>query len=95
MALSCGLVGLASCGKTVIFKAITASRVSSFNASDMNRLVIKVPDKRIERLVEMYHPRKVVPTTLEIVDIPGLSVRSGTEGHGFRQIGRASCRERV
>ena len=53
----------------------------------MNRLVIKVPDQRIERLVEMYHPHKVVPTTLEIVDIPGLSVRSGAEGHGFRLLG--------
>ncbi len=87
MALSCGFIGLASCGKTVIFKAITASRVSSINTSDMNRLVIKVPDQRIERLVEMYHPHKVVPTTLEIVDIPGLSVRSGGEGNGFRLLG--------
>lgn len=87
MALSCGLVGLASCGKTVIFKAITASRVSSFSGSDMNRLVIKVPDRRLERLAAMYHPRKVVPTTLEIVDIPGLSVRSQTDSHGFRLLG--------
>lgn len=87
MSLSCGLIGLASCGKTVIFKAITASRVSNFNSSDMNRLVIKVPDRRIEKLAAMYHPHKVVPTTLEIVDIPGLSVRSRTEGHGFRLLG--------
>lgn len=87
MALSCGLIGLASCGKTVIFKAITASRVSSFSSSDMNRLVIKVPDQRLERLAAMYRPHKVVPTTLEIVDIPGLSLRSRTEGHGFRLLG--------
>ena len=87
MALSCGLIGLASCGKTVIFKAITATRVSSISTSDMNRLVIKVPDQRIEKLVEMYHPHKIVPTTLEVVDIPGLSVRSGGEGNGFRLLG--------
>ncbi len=87
MALSCGLIGLASCGKTVIFKAITASRVSNVNTSDMNRQVIKVPDHRLERLAAMYHPQKVVPTTLEIVDIPGLSIRSRGEGHGFRLLG--------
>ena len=87
MALSCGLIGLASCGKTVIFKAITASRVSSFSASDMNRLMIKVPDRRLQMLAAMYHPEKVVPTTLEIVDIPGLSVRSQIDGHGFRLLG--------
>ncbi len=87
MALSCGLIGLAFCGKTVIFKAITASRVSGLSGSDMNRLVIKVPDRRLERLAAMYKPRKVVPTTLEVVDIPGLSVRPQTDSRGFRLLG--------
>ncbi len=53
----------------------------------MNRLVINVPDRRLERLAQMYHPRKVVPTTLEIVDIPGLTVRPQSDGHGFRLLG--------
>ena len=87
MGLSCGLVGLASCGKTVIFNAVTATRVSSYSGSEMNRLVINVPDRRLERLAQMYHPSKVVPTTLEIVDIPGLTVRPQTDGHGFRLLG--------
>jgi len=84
MGLSCGFVGLASCGKTVIFNAVTATRVSNYGGSEMNRLVINVPDQRLERLAQIYHPRKVVPTTLEIVDIPGLTVRPQTDGHGFR-----------
>ncbi len=87
MALSCGLIGLVSAGKTVIFKAVTAARVLNYNASEMNRLVISVPDQRLDRLVEMYHPRKVAPATLEIVDIPGLKVRPQADGNGFRLLG--------
>lgn len=87
MGLSCGLVGLASCGKTVIFGAITAARVSSYSGSDMNRVVINVPDRRLQRLVHLYQPRKVVPATLEIVDIPGLKVRPQIDGNGFRLLG--------
>ena len=72
MGLSCGLVGLPSCGKTVIFNAITAAGVSSYNGSEMNRAIINIPDQRINRLVDMYHPRKTAPATLDVVDIPGL-----------------------
>ncbi len=88
MGLSCGLVGLASCGKTVIFNAVTAARVSNYSGNEMNRMVINVPDRRLEKLAEMYHPRKVVPTTLEIVDIPGLMVRPQADGNGFRLLGQ-------
>ena len=87
MALSCGLVGIASCGKTVIFKAITSSRVLSSNPADMNRMIIKVPDSRLEKLEGMYHPHKLVPTTIEVVDIPGLSTRGQSDGKGFRLLG--------
>ena len=84
MGLSCGLVGLPSCGKTVILNAITAAGVSSYNGSEMNRAVINIPDQRINRLVDMYHPQKTVPTTLDVVDIPGL--KRG-EGQGMRLLG--------
>lgn len=87
MALNCGLIGLASCGKTVIFKAITSSRILSSNPSDMNRMVIKVPDSRLDKLNAMYHPRKLVPTTIEVVDIPGLSTHAQPDGKGFRLLG--------
>ncbi|MDO8635452.1 MAG: redox-regulated ATPase YchF, partial [Dehalococcoidia bacterium] len=72
MGLSCGMVGVPSCGKTVIFNAITAAGVASFNSALMNGAVVSIPDLRINRLLELYHPRKVVPSTLDIVDIPGI-----------------------
>ncbi len=84
MGLCCGLVGLPSCGKTVIFNAITAAGVSSYNGSKMNRAVINIPDQRINKLVDMYHPQKTVPATLDVVDIPGL--KRG-DGQGFRLLG--------
>lgn len=88
MALSCGLVGLPSCGKTTIFNAITAAGAASYDGSEMNRAIINVPDPRIQPLVEMYNPRKTTPATLEIVDIPGLKAGSTAgEGRGTRLLG--------
>ena len=84
MNLSCGLVGLPSCGKTVIFNAITAAGVSSYNGSEMNQAVVNMPDERLSRLAEMYRPRKVVPATLEVVDIPGIKASTQGNGHGFK-----------
>lgn len=87
MSLRCGLVGLPSSGKTVIFNAITAAGVSSYNGSEMNRAVVNIPDQRITRLTQMYNPRKVVPATLDVVDIPGLKIKGQKEGHGNRLLG--------
>jgi len=87
MGLSCGLVGLPSSGKTVIFNAITAAGVSSYNGSEMNQAMVNVPDQRINKLVEMYHPRKVVAATLEVVDIPGLKASPEGNGRGLKLIG--------
>jgi ribosome-binding ATPase len=70
--LSCGLIGLPSCGKTTIFNAITAAGVSSYSGTEMNQASVKLPDHRVDKLVEMYHPLKIVPATLNVVDIPGL-----------------------
>lgn len=72
MSLGCGLIGLPFSGKTVIFNAITAAGVSSFDGSEMNQAVVSIPDSRLIRLAEIYHPLKVVPATLEVVDIPGI-----------------------
>jgi len=87
MGLCCGLVGLPSCGKTVIFNAITAAGVSSYNGSEMNQAVVNVPDQRVNKLVEMYHPRKVMTATLEVVDIPGLKASPEGNGRGLKLIG--------
>ena len=87
MSLSCGLVGLPSCGKTVIFNAITAAGVSSYDGSEMNRAVVRLPDQRLEQLIKMYRPRKEVQATLEIVDIPGPEVGPQRNGRGSRLLG--------
>ncbi|MFH1032381.1 MAG: redox-regulated ATPase YchF [Chloroflexota bacterium] len=85
MGLRCGLIGLPSCGKTVIFNAITAAKVPMYNGSEMNRVIVNLPDERLERLAQMYHPQKVVPATLEVVDIPG--IRAEDNGRRFRLLG--------
>jgi ribosome-binding ATPase len=78
MGLSCGLVGLPACGKTTIFNAITAAGASSYSGTEMNQAIVSVPDSRVEKLVDMYHPRKKVLATLEVVDIPGLRASQGS-----------------
>jgi len=87
MGLSCGLVGLPSCGKTVIFNAVTAAGAVSHNGSRMNQAMVNVPDRRLNTLEGMYHPRKTIPATLEVVDIPGLRPDPHGNGHGFKLLG--------
>ena len=87
MGLSCGLVGLPSSGKTVIFNAITAAGVSSYNGSEMNQAIVYVPDQRLNRLADIYRPQKVTPATLEVVDIPGVKVGPQRNEHSFRLLG--------
>ena len=88
MSLSCGLIGLRSCGKTVIFNAITAAGVSSYNNSEMNEAIVNVPDHRLERLVSIYHPLKTVAATLDVIDIPGIEANhKGEDGRGSRLLG--------
>lgn len=82
MGLSCGIIGVPSCGKTTIFNAITSAGASGFG-TEMNKAVVNVPDQRISKLVEMYHPRKTVPATLEVVDIPGFQTAQG-DGRGSK-----------
>ncbi|MFQ5713503.1 MAG: redox-regulated ATPase YchF [Candidatus Scalinduaceae bacterium] len=88
MGLNCGLIGLPSCGKTTIYNAITAAEAAIYGGSEMNRAAVNVPDPRIQPLKEIYNPPKVVPATLEVVDIPGLKAGStGGEGHGAKLLG--------
>ena len=88
MGLNCGLVGLPSCGKTTIYNAVTAAGAESFGGSEVNYAVVKMPDPRIQPLVDMYKSPKVVPATLEVVDIPGLkSGSTANEGRGTKLLG--------
>jgi GTP-binding protein YchF len=88
MGLNCGLIGLPSCGKTTIYNAITAAEAAIYGGSEMNRAAVNVPDPRIQSLMKIYNPPKVVPATLEVVDIPGLKAGStGVEGRGTKLLG--------
>ncbi|HUY75209.1 MAG TPA: redox-regulated ATPase YchF [Ktedonobacterales bacterium] len=76
MALTVGIIGLPQSGKTTLFNALTraGAQISGYPTSTVqaNRAVVQVPDERLTRLAEIFHPRKVVPTTMEFVDVAGL-----------------------
>ena len=80
MALRCGLVGVPGCGKTTVFNAVTAAGASVFDGAEMHRATVEVPDPRVRQLVDLFQPKKIVPSTLDIVDIPGLEEGSTAEG---------------
>ena len=76
MSLTVGIIGLPLSGKTTLFNALTraGAPISGYPTSTVqaNRAVVQVPDERLDRLAEIFHPRKVVPTTVEFVDVAGL-----------------------
>ncbi len=85
MSLTCGLVGLTACGKTTIYNAVTASGAAHYDGSEMHRVIVNVPDPRIQALAKLYNPAKIVPATMQLVDIPGLATGSATKpGHSTR-----------
>ena len=82
MGLTVGIIGLPLSGKTTLFNAVTraGAQISGYPTSTVqaNRAVVEVPDERLTRLAEIFHPRKVVPTTVEFVDVAGIG--QATEG---------------
>lgn len=73
MALKCGIVGLSGVGKTTVFNCLSKSKVGAGGPKATNLGQIEVPDPRLMKLYELAKSAKIVPTTVEIVDIPGLS----------------------
>ena len=63
MALTCGMVGLTTCGKTTIYNALTAAGAASFDGSEMHSAIVSVPDERLQALAEIYNPARVVAAT--------------------------------
>ena len=81
-----GVVGLPNVGKSTLFNAITKAGAQAANypfcTIEPNTGMVLVPDSRLDVLADMYHPKKVTPTTIEFVDIAGL-VKGASRGEGL------------
>ena len=81
-----GIVGLPNVGKSTLFNAITNAGAQSANypfcTIEPNVGMVSVPDERLDKLAEMYHPDKFTPATIEFVDIAGL-VKGAAQGEGL------------
>ena len=86
MALQCGIVGLPNVGKSTLFNALTESRVPAENypfcTVEPHVGMVELPDLRLNKQAKIYHPEKIVPTTVEFIDIAGL-VQGASKGEGL------------
>ena len=96
MAIQCGIVGLPNVGKSTLFNALTRAGIAAANfpfcTIDPNVGVVPVPDPRLQRLADIVHPQKIIPASVEFVDIAGL-VAGASKGEGLGNKFLAHIRE--
>ena len=85
MALKCGIVGLTNIGKTTIFNCFSETKAEvtnfSFSTDKSNLGTVKVPDQRMQKLLELQPSEKLIPTVVDIIDVPGIA-KGASEGEG-------------